>query len=116
MPKLNKAKLKRSFRTKTYNPRDLADLVIQPIISEKATLLMEQNKYVFDVVLKATKPEIKAAIESLFNVKVVSVNTSRPPRKKRRVGKFIGFKPQYKRAIVTLSENDSLQETFFPEV
>jgi large subunit ribosomal protein L23 len=77
---------------------------------------MEQNKYVFDVVLKATKPEIKQAIESLFDVKVVKVNTSRPPRKKRRVGKFIGYKTQYKRAIVTLSENDSLQETFFPEV
>jgi large subunit ribosomal protein L23 len=110
-------KLKRSFnKPRTYNPRDLADLVIQPIVSEKATLLMEQNKYVFDVALKATKPEIKAAIESLFDVKVVKVNTSRPPRKKRRVGRFIGYKPQYKRAIVTLSEEDSLQETFFPEL
>ena len=116
MAKLKKAKLKRSFKPKTYNPRDLADLVIRPIISEKATLLMEQNKYVFDVVLKATKPEIKQAIESLFDVKVVKVNTSRPPRKKRRVGQFIGYKTQYKRAVVTLSEDDSLQETFFPEV
>jgi large subunit ribosomal protein L23 len=94
--------------------RDLADLIIQPIITEKATLLLEQNKYVFDVVPKATKPDIKAAIESLFDVKVVKVNTNRPPRKKRRVGKFIGFKPQYKRAIVTLAEGDSI--TLFPEV
>lgn len=97
-----------------YNPRDLADLVIQPVITEKATLLLEQNKYVFDVVLKATKPQIKAAIESLFEVRVLSVNTHRPPRRKRRVGRFIGYKPQYKRAIVTLKEGDSI--ALFPEV
>lgn len=97
-----------------YNSRNLADLILKPIVTEKATLLLEQNKYVFDVVLKATKPEIKAAIESLFDVKVVKVNTSRPPRRKRRVGKFIGYKSQYKRAIVTLNEGDSI--TLFPEV
>lgn len=97
-----------------YNPRELADLILKPIVTEKATLLMEQNKYVFDVVPKATKPEIKAAIESLFEVKVVKVNTIRPPRRKRRVGKFVGYKSQYKRAIVTLDEGDSI--TLFPEV
>ncbi|MFE1744463.1 50S ribosomal protein L23 [Coleofasciculus sp. H7-2] len=97
-----------------YNPRELADLVYRPIVTEKATLLMEQNKYVFEVVPKATKPEIKAAIEELFKVKVVSVNTLRLPRKKRRVGKFAGFKPQYKRAIVTLASGDTI--TLFPEV
>jgi large subunit ribosomal protein L23 len=98
-------------RTQT---RDLPDLILKPIVTEKATLLLEQNKYVFDVALKATKPEIKAAIESLFDVKVIGVNTIRPPRKKRRVGRYIGFKPLYKRAIVTLSEGDSI--TLFPEV
>ncbi|AOY78635.1 MAG: 50S ribosomal protein L23 [Moorea sp. SIOASIH] len=97
-----------------YNPRDLADLVIRPIVTEKATILMEQNKYVFDVIIKATKPQIRAAIESLFEVKVVAVNTLRPPRKKRRVGRFIGYKPQYKRAIVTLAPGDSI--TLFPDV
>lgn len=97
-----------------YNPRDLADLVLRPIVTEKATMLLEQNKYVFEVIIKATKPEIKAAIESLFEVKVQSVNTIRPPRKKRRVGKFLGYKPNYKRAIVTLAEGDSI--TLFPEV
>lgn len=97
------------------DPRDLADIIVKPIITEKATLLMEQNKYVFDVVPKATKPQIKAAIEILFDVTVTSVNTTRPPRKKKRVGRYIGYKPQYKRAIVTLSESDSLRETFFPE-
>jgi len=97
-----------------YNPRELADSVLRPIVTEKATLLLEQNKYVFDVVLKTSKPQIKAAIESLFDVKVTAVNTIRPPRKKRRVGKFVGYKPQYKRAIVTLAEGDSI--TLFPEV
>ncbi len=97
-----------------YNPRDLADLVLRPIVTEKATMLLEQNKYVFEVILKATKPEIKAAIESLFDVKVTGVNTIRPPRKKRRVGKFVGYKAQYKRAIVTLAAGDSI--TLFPEV
>lgn len=97
-----------------YNPRELADLVLRPIVTEKATMLLEQNKYVFEVVLKATKPQIKAAIESLFEVKVTGVNTLRPPRKKRRVGKFAGYKPLYKRAIVTLAEGDSI--TLFPEV
>jgi large subunit ribosomal protein L23 len=99
-----------------YDPRLLADLVIRPIINEKATLLLEENKYVFEVVPKATKPAIKAAIESLFDVKVVKINTLHPPRKKHRVGKFIGYKPQYKRAIVTLQAGDSLRETLFPEV
>lgn len=94
--------------------RDLADLIKQPIITEKATRLLEDNQYVFDVVPKATKPEIKAAIESLFDVKVISVNTIRLAKKKRRVGRFVGFKPLYKRAIVTLKEGDSI--ALFPEV
>lgn len=97
-----------------YNPRNLADLVRRPIVTEKATMLLEQNKYTFEVAPKATKPEIKAAIEFLFDVKVVKVNTHKPPRKKRRVGKFLGFKPLYKRAIVTLAEGDSI--VLFPEV
>jgi large subunit ribosomal protein L23 len=97
-----------------FNPRDLADLILRPIVTEKATLLMEQNKYIFEVIPKATKPEIKAAIESLFEVKVLSVNTLNPPPKKRRVGKFVGYKAHYKRAIVTLTEGNSI--ALFPEV
>lgn len=77
---------------------------------------MEDNKYTFDVVPKATKEDIKAAIESLFDVKVTQVNTSLRPRRKRRVGRFVGYKPQYKRAVVTLAEGDSLQAVLFPEL
>jgi large subunit ribosomal protein L23 len=101
-----------------FDPRYLPDLVRRPIVTEKATIAMEQNKYTFEVIPKATKPEIKAAIENLFNVTVVKVNTSRPPRKKRRVGKFIGYKPQYKKAIVTVApgDEDKIRQVLFPEV
>lgn len=98
----------------SFNPRDLMDLVRRPIITEKATLLLENNQYTFEVAQKATKPEIKAAIEALFDVKVVGVSTLNPPRKQRRVGKFMGHRPLYKRAIVTLAPGDSI--TLFPEV
>jgi len=77
-----------------YNVRELADLVIKPIVTEKATLLLEQNKYVFDVLSKATKPEIKAAIESLFEVKVTKVNTINPPRKKKASRKIYRLQNQ----------------------
>jgi len=100
--------------TTRVDSRNLADLIIKPLVTEKATLLMEQNQYVFEVVPKATKPDIKAAIESLFDVKVISVNTARPPRKKKRVGRFLGFKPQIKLAIFTLKEGDSIP--LFPDV
>ncbi|MFP4132739.1 MAG: 50S ribosomal protein L23 [Halothece sp.] len=94
--------------------RDLIDLIRKPIITEKATILLEENKYVFDVEKKATKPDIKKAIETLFDVKVTKVNVQNLPRKKRRMGRYMGTKPQYKRAIVTLAEEDSI--TLFPEV
>lgn len=101
-----------------FDPRNLPDLIRRPIVTEKATILMEQNKYTFEVTPKATKPQIKAAIEDLFQVKIVKINTTLPPRKKRRVGKFIGFKPQYKRAIVTVAPGDveKVRQVLFPEV
>lgn len=94
--------------------RDLPDLVRRPIVTEKATRLLEENKYVFEVVPKATKTEIKAAIEDLFEVTVVQVNTMNPPRKQRRMGRFAGHRAQCKRAVVTLAPGDSI--TLFPEV
>lgn len=96
--------------------RDLADVVKRPIVTEKATIKMELNQFTFDVDLKATKPIIKQAIELLFAVKVKSVNTHNPPRKRRRVGKFMGYKSRYKRAIVTLEDGEPLRKILFPEV
>lgn len=94
--------------------RVLADLIRRPIVTEKATMLLENNQYTFEVDPRATKPEIKAAIEGLFEVKVTGVSTQNPPRKKRRVGRFAGHRPQYKRAVVTLAPGSSI--TLFPDV
>lgn len=100
--------------TTRLDARALADIILRPIVTEKATIQLEDNKYVFDVVPSATKPDIKAAIEQLFSVKVVRVNTHNPPQKARRIGKFAGRRAQRKRAIVTLAEGDSI--VLFPEV
>ena len=78
------------------------DLVKVPVITQKSVGLRERNKITFDVDPKLTKPNIKALIEKLFSVKVIAVNTHIPPRKKRGVGNFKGYRPQYKRAIVTV--------------
>ena len=86
----------------------LIDLVKYPILTEKTIRLIEQNQYSFAVNSKANKANIKLAIEQMFDVKVVSVNTLLQPPKKRRVGKFIGAKSRYKRAIVTIAPEDSI--------
>ena len=86
--------------------RSNAQVIKYPIITDKATRLLENNQYSFVVDPQSDKITIKAAIEYLFNVKVIKVNTFHLPRKKKRVGKYMGWKPQYKKAIVTLSEGD----------
>nr|WP_199305859.1 50S ribosomal protein L23 [Pseudanabaena sp. FACHB-2040] len=92
----------------------MADIIRRPLVTEKATLLLENNQYTFEVDPKATKPQIKSAIEELFDVRVVSVNTLMPPRKKRRMGRFMGHRAQYKRAVVTLASGSTI--TLFPDV
>lgn len=81
-------------------------IIKYPIITDKATRLLENNQYSFIVDRHSNKLTIKAAIEYLFDVKVLKVNTCRLPRKKKRVGKYIGWKPQYKKAIVSLAKGD----------
>jgi len=81
-------------------------IIKYPIITDKAMCLLENNQYSFFVDRSSDKSTIKAAIEYLFNVKVIKVNTCSLPRKKKRIGKYIGLKTNYKKAIVTLSEND----------
>lgn len=92
----------------------LADLIRRPLVTEKATLLLENNQYVFEVDPRATKTDIGAAIGELFEVTVVAVNTYNPPRKKRRYGRFVGNRAHYKRAIVTLAAGDSIP--LFPDL
>ena len=81
-------------------------LIKYPIITDKATRILENNQYTFLVDRSSDKTGIKSAIEELFKVKVTKVNTCHLPRKQKRIGKYIGWKPQYKKAIVTLSEGD----------
>jgi len=81
-------------------------IIKYPIITDKATRLIENNQYTFIVDRYSNKISIKSAIEHLFEVKVIKVNTCRLPKKKKRVGKYIGWKSQYKKAIITLSEGD----------
>ena len=92
-------------KTKTLSLSNI-QIVKYPIITDKATRLLENNQYSFVVDRYSDKIEIKEAIENLFDVKVIKINTCRLPRKKKRVGRYIGWKPQYKKAIVTLSEGD----------
>jgi large subunit ribosomal protein L23 len=93
--------------------KDLLGIVKYPILTEKTIKLMDQNQYSFAVDPKANKVAVKYAVEKLFDVKVVSVNTSLLPLRKRRVGKFLGKTARYKRAIVKLSASDSI--TLFEE-
>jgi large subunit ribosomal protein L23 len=94
-----------------YDKKSLLDLIKYPLLTEKTIRLLEQNQYTFAVSVKADKEAIKTAIENLFSVKVLAVNTSNQPVKKRRVGRFIGKKARIKKAVVTLSPEDSI--TFF---
>jgi large subunit ribosomal protein L23 len=94
--------------------RILADVLIKPIVTEKTTQMMELGKYVFEVMPTASKPLIRAAVQEMFNVRVTAVNTQNPPRKQRRVGRYVGFRTRHKRAIVTLADGDSI--TLFPDV
>lgn len=97
----------------SIDSRNLLDLVKYPIITDKTTKLLEENQYCFAVDPRATKPKIKAAIQYIFNVQVSGVNTYNPPKKTRSIGRFIGKRPHYKKAIVTLISEDSI--SLFPE-
>tara|TARA_B100000212_G_scaffold244562_1_gene186600 strand:- start:173 stop:475 length:303 start_codon:yes stop_codon:yes gene_type:complete len=98
--------------TKSFKNR-LADVIRKPVITEKATNSLDLNQYTFEVDHRAAKPDIKDAIESIFNVKVVGISTMNPPRRTRRLGKFAGKRSQIKKAIVRLAEGDKIQ--LFPE-
>jgi len=91
----------------------LADVIRKPLITEKATRALELNQYTFEVDHRAAKPDIKAAVESMFDVKVVGVSTMNPPRRSRRVGRFAGKRAQGKKAVVRLAEGNAIQ--LFPE-
>jgi large subunit ribosomal protein L23 len=72
-------------------------------------MLRAEDKYVFEVDKRASKPEIKAAVENVFNVQVESVNTMIVKGKKKRVGRSVGYRPDWKKAIVKLAEGQSIE-------
>lgn len=92
--------------------KNARDIIKRPVITERTTDLMEVNKFVFEVDLKANKTEIKAALEEIFGVTIDKVNTLRVPSKKKRVGRHIGRTSEWKKAIVTLTA-DSKPLNFF---
>ena len=85
------------------------DVLRRPVVSEKNTDLMAQNKYVFEVLKKANKAQIKAAVEKAFKVNVVSVNVGTVPSKPKGFGRLRGHRPSWKKAIVTLKEGDKIE-------
>ena len=90
---------------------DARDVLIRPVISEKATDLLQDGKYTFMVPIKANKVQVRQAVEQIFKVKVVSVNTVRMQGKTKRMGKYVGKRSDYKKAIVTLAPGNQI-ETF----
>jgi large subunit ribosomal protein L23 len=85
------------------------DILIRPLITEKSTALMADNKYTFVVPLKANKVEIRQAVEQLFKVKVLDVNTIRVLGKVKRMGRNQGKRPDYKKAIVKLAPGQRIE-------
>lgn len=85
------------------------DIILAPVVSEKSYDLIEfRNTYTFEVDRKATKPQIKEAVERVFNVKVLRVNTMNRKGKVKRTGWKLGKRKDVKRAVVTLAEGDSI--------
>jgi len=85
-------------------------IIRRPLVTEKSSIgREEENLATFAVDPRANKHEIARAVEELFSVKVLDVHTMRQPRKKKRVGKHLGFKPEWKKAIVKLAEGQSIE-------
>jgi len=91
--------------------QQMFDTILSPVITEKATNVSEHNQVVFRVPLTATKREVKAAVEGLFNVKVTAVNTIRVMGKVKRFRGRVGRRSDYKKAIVTLAEGARIDIT-----
>jgi large subunit ribosomal protein L23 len=89
----------------------LYDVIVAPIITEKATFASEQNKVVFKVAKTATKPQIKQAVEKLFDVKVTDVNTLLRKGKRKTFKGKRGFQSDFKKAVITLAEGDKIDVT-----
>lgn len=88
------------------------DIIIKPIITEKSNVEMQAGKYTFEVNKKATKVDVKRAVEKLFNVKVLKVNTINVSGKEKRVGRNIGKTADWKKAIVLIDVNPGAEQSY----
>ena len=93
------------------NQERIYDILLGPVVTEKSTMGSEFNQVTFRVTLDATKPEIKEAIETLFKVKVENVNTNRTTGKVKRFKGRLGKRSDYKKAMVTLAEGQTIDVT-----
>lgn len=103
-PKTTEKVVKQEFSKVAYR------VLKSPHLTEKATNLASQNKYIFKVMPKANKIEIKKAVQDLYGVKVRDVNLINIPKKRRRLGKTEGWRSSYKKAIVTLAEGEKIKD------
>ena len=93
------------------NKLAMYDVILAPVVTEKSTRVSEHNQVVFKVRKTASKPEIKAAVEGLFGVKVTAVNTLVQKGKMKRFKGRVGFRSDVKKAVVTLAEGQSIDVT-----
>lgn len=95
--------------------KDPRDIIIRPVVTERSMALVQNGKYTFVVDRNANKIDIKKAVEQLFDVDVVKVNTMNVPGKVRRRGTSVGRRPDWKKAIVTVAEGQRIRK-FFDEL
>lgn len=88
------------------------DIILKPVITEKSMDELQNGKYTFKVATDANKSEIKKAVEALFDVKVAKVNTLNCTGKEKRMGRFVGKTSDWKKAIITLTEDSKTIEFF----
>jgi large subunit ribosomal protein L23 len=99
---------KNSFTPDLWSEIMFFDSIKSVVTSKKALLLLDNQTYCFTVNSKLTKPLIRRAIEKYFNVRVLKINVLNLPRRQKRMGKYLGFCPSYKKVIVTLNYDDKI--------
>ncbi|RKZ10757.1 50S ribosomal protein L23 [bacterium] len=88
--------------------KDLTRVIVRPVVTEKTTDLSEHDKYVFEVATDANKNEVKRAVEQFFGVKVLGVHTLNMKGKPKRLGRHMGHRKDWKKAIVTVQSGDKI--------
>jgi len=103
--------MKKTDEAKKVVTAEMCDVLLRPVITEKALQGSSAGQVTFEVPLNATKTDVKSAVEALFNVKVTAVNTVRQLGKQKRFRGKLGVRGDYKRAIVTLAKGNNIDIT-----